>query len=141
MDELDKAVQVIEKRSDGSIPAEMEAIVTDREITTREAIFGSKGKYGELDDAYVTISFDIMYGGVKIDKGQSNIQISTNPQSQLAKYVVKYGGAPEKGQDIKVTSNSKGYWEIITEIPDIGDPDNATEDDTESNDEEEKDDF
>lgn len=108
---LGKALEVIDKRDAGEIPEELSAIVKDREVTTRDNVFGGKSKYGKPDDPYLTITFGVTYGGAEIEEGHVNIPVSSAPRSALSKFKALWGN-PEPGTDIKVFQNDNGYWEL-----------------------------
>ena len=119
MDVLDKALDLIEKRDDEGLPDDSEAIVTNVEVTTREEIFGAGGKYGKPTDPYVTIYFDVMYGGSVLESGRVSYQISSGRTSKLAKYNRRYG-RPKIGDDITVfLPSGSDYWDIeLTQVND-----------------------
>lgn len=112
LDILDQALDIIDKREEEGLPEDYEGIVTEVEVTTREQIFGSGGKYGKPDDPYVQIYFDIVYGGASIDQGRVAYPISTGIRSKLTKFNRKYG-RPEKGREIVVfLPPDSDYWDI-----------------------------
>lgn len=111
-DVLDKALDVIDRNDKEGYPTETDAIVTDIEVTTRENIFGSGSKWGNDDDPFMNVFFDVVYGGSVIESGRKPIPITTGRNSQLAKYNRKYG-RPEVGQEIKVfLPKESDFWDI-----------------------------
>ena len=103
MDELEKiyadAIKSLDDKLENDIPSKVATVIRDTLLVTRSELPEGFHEYGDLDDVFLQVEYDIELDDGEVIVSRDFLQINDSRFGALARFKKLYGN-PEAGTDI-----------------------------------------